>query len=71
MSIGLVEHPEAANNRQQTISHTFAAALPSSNPIINFRRIDRADVDVRAEVPAAWVRSELSIGIAARATRGQ
>jgi hypothetical protein len=77
MSIGLFEHPEGANNRQQTISHTFAEALPNplgrsgSNPIINFRRIDRADVDVSAEIPAAWVRSELSIGIAARATRGQ
>lgn len=73
-----VEHPESASNRRrQMISHSFAAALPNipgasgSNPIVNFRRIYRADVDIGSEVPAAWVRSKLSIGIAGRATGGQ
>jgi|SRR6516162_6425523 hypothetical protein len=76
-SIGFVEHPQSASNRQQMISHTFAEALLSlvgisgSNPIVNLRRIDRADVDVRAEIPAARVWSELGIAIAARATRSQ
>jgi hypothetical protein len=39
-SIGFVEHPASASDRQQTISHTFAEALPSllgisgSDPIV-------------------------------------
>ena len=62
---------------EQTISCTFAEPWGSppgatgSNPIVNFRRIDRAGVDVRAEVSAAWVRCKLSIDIAACATCGQ
>jgi len=63
-----LDRRKRCSNRRQTISRTFAEPWI---PIANFRGIDRADVDVRAEVSTAWVLSKLSIVIAARATCGQ
>lgn len=75
ISFGLVEHskaPATGSRRSAIVSPRHCRASASgSNPIVNFRRIDRADVDIGSEVPAAWVRSKLSIGIAGRATGGQ